>query len=626
MVQQQSGFLVRIFLLQNCALLAGIMCATIFYFPGDSSPLWISHYLVSLFSVCVIGIFFVSFMQNQISPYKPWRKERADIGVFSVLLFLAAYIRFRGLETFDIWLDEDQQIVGLMAIKDPQRSALNAFQSPLDYILNYPIVQYGGADLFLARIWSATMGTLTVSLAYILARGHARVWIAALVGLLCVFHPWLLAYSRECRPYIGSVFVFAVTLQWLWWAWDSEHQRHARYGFIIGMIVLFYYSAILPIIMLGILGLVLIGYRRQKPKFVQWYWTGFIIAAALWAPFYLAMAGQHNVGNPNVAIWDLFAGIRSYGSSVKGVLGWSAPGLALIALVLKNKSFGSFVFPLMVLALVYPLGMFFFSSPGLHAYFAERFVLLYGFLVLIAIGFALEEFEKLNYARWWKWGAASAGGIGVILFAQTNSMKIQESAWRKVHEILNAESEAGGLAAIFTPLPDGTYTTSGFVGAEIYFRAEEKMKVISNWTVYAGQVITLINALKEVPNPKYIYLFSNHDDKGPRRAFPAEGVAGLKRFSVTDTKELLRLETKDAPMSQLRNFFRHLQRHNTEEEINFRYVEMLLGLALAQNDCAEAGARNEQLANDERFLKYSSDREYLIKMLYEVCEEEPKGT
>lgn len=576
-------------------------------------------YLNIIWGLCFLTIVAVSARQFSNLERASWAREACDLTLIIGLIFFAGFIRFNGLEKFGSWFDEDNQIQLLLREKGPLTSALFSFQSPLDYIFNYMSLKTFGADMFTARIWSATLGTLTVPLTFILVRSGARRWIAILIALACAFHPWLLAYSRESRPYIGSVFAFALMLQWMWWAWHNNENKHARYGFSVGMVILFYYSAILPMILLGFLALVLIFFWRQKRDFVLHFWCSYIIAALLWLPYYLTMAGDHRVGDSNYSVWDLSSGFSTYIQCLWGVMSSSALGLVLVAAALMIRKLPTLARPLLWLALFFPLGMLFFSSPGVHEYFAERFVLLYGFLLLVTIGYALGALD--GSWTWWQRALVMSALVGMVIhFARTPSVKIEDRAWYDAYEFFEKEQEAGGLAVVFSPTPLNQYGVAGFLGRDLFLKQNPKVEMPTHGYTKLNQTGTLIKELSKRPNLKYLYLFSYQLTLVEMwETLPDEVLINARRERLARGGVLIRINTQENSLGRLEEFFKGVRAHHNSKEIDMRYEEILLGLALLRKDCITARQHTSVLSLEIRRYQALRTQQFLQKLYNFTC-------
>lgn len=620
----KSGIAIRTFLFLQCLLLGVVVVYFFFMHPARDGDVYLQVYLKALGLLCFSAMLIATIYCMRSAPEMSFKKEWKDLLMMLVLGIIAGWVRFAGLESYDSWFDEDNQIQLLLRDLGPLTASIRSFQSPLDYIFNYMLFQKVGVDMFTARAWSATMGTLVVPFAYMLARSGIRIWIAALVGLLCAFHPWLLAYSRECRPYIGSVLVFAFTLQWMWWAWDGEKQKYSWLGFATSMTVLFYYLAILPMIMFGILGLVLLFSWKQKREFVQRYWISFILAAGAWLPHYLMMAGYHQVGDKTVSILQIYP--YRYMECILSALSGSAVGLLLVAWAALRKKINSVARPLMVLALVYPLGMLFFSSPGVHRYFVERFVLLYAFLVLLVIGYALEEVEAAKRA-WWLRGIFF---IGVIVlaghFVVAPSVKLEEKGWKEAYKIFDQEPEAGGVAAVFSPTPMNQFGNSGFLGQGVFFHPNEKISMSMHGSTHLNQAGTLIKALHKNNSPPYVYLFSFRPQLTKIwQTLPLTESISIKRYTLSQGNVLLRIDTRGDSLLKLQSFFQSARNHHGDPQIDGRYQEVLLGLALLRKQCDEA-RKYEKLFSIPMYVRADlRTRDHLKKMFSEECGSQEKN-
>lgn len=613
-----SNGLTKITLIAQNVLLGAVLVASLGFSVPQGMNSLVEMYLNILWSVSFVIMLAASVYRWRQLSILSWEKDRADVFAMLFVVLTAAIVRLKGLGDFGVWFDEDDQIQFLLLNKHPVVVALKAFQSPLDYILNSIFLKIGGADLFVARFWSASMGAFAALMVYILVRTQARVWVALAAAFMAVFHPWLLAYSRECRPYIGSVFLFGLTLQWLWWCWENQRQRHVWLGAAVSMVVLFFYSAILPVIMLGIFGLILLRSWHEKRGFVQGYWVIFILALLLWLPYYLLMASHHQVGDAMIAVWSLE--VSNYFARVWSALSVSAAGLVLVAAVLIKKGGTPFPRLLMGLALAYPLGMMMFSSPGVHIYFAERFLLLYSFLVLVVIGLAAENVISYSKSRWIHAGVAVGFVSSIVYFWQMPSVKLENRAWNEAYSIFEQEKDVGGIAVVFSPAPLNHHGVTWFLGEGLIFNKQSKIALSTNRDERLGQTGMLIKTLSENQSAAYLYLFSYRAQHVKMwNTLPIESLYGVQRHALSNGSTLLRVDMRDEGLSRLQTLFETIRRHHNNEEIDIRYKEVLLGVALLRQDCMEAKKYGDVLKQQMRLVQDVANQRLLQELQSQKC-------
>jgi mannosyltransferase len=162
------------------------------------------------------------------------RREAAALGA---LLVLAALVRFIGIGSQSLWLDEGvtAELVRL-PFGDMLSTIPKSESTPyLYYVLLWPwakLFGYGEAGL---RSLSAVAGVVTVAAIWAGARALAGRWAALAAGALAALNPFLVWYSQEARAYALlamfcalSFWLFARALQrpdgpaLAWWALASS--------------------------------------------------------------------------------------------------------------------------------------------------------------------------------------------------------------------------------------------------------------------------------------------------------------------------------------------------------------------------------------------------------------------
>jgi hypothetical protein len=137
------------------------------------------------------------------APGRARRSTRLDAAALGALVALAAGIRFSALGAQSFWLDEAFTWSLVRRSFGGMLSALPHVEStpPLYFVLAWAWSRVFGTGEAALRSLSALIGTVTVPVAYVAARGvleaRARLLLAALVAT----SPFLVWYSQEARAY-----------------------------------------------------------------------------------------------------------------------------------------------------------------------------------------------------------------------------------------------------------------------------------------------------------------------------------------------------------------------------------------------------------------------------------------
>ena len=142
-----------------------------------------------------------------------------DPGIkLTIILILAAVLRFLGLSVKQLWLDEILQV--LHSRPDTIRGILEAVTqdrggAPLDYFIQHVFITHlSGPVEWTARLHAAIFGVLAVWLVYLVCRElFASQRMALMSALLFCFYPFHHHYSQEGRPY--SLFILLTLILYL---------------------------------------------------------------------------------------------------------------------------------------------------------------------------------------------------------------------------------------------------------------------------------------------------------------------------------------------------------------------------------------------------------------------------
>ena len=142
------------------------------------------------------------------------------------VVLLALWVRLRTLDSASLWCDEIGQVAGYYfdGYKQVMYWAARFAQPPLDYWIGWSVYKFAQGE-FAARLPAAIFGTLTVLIAYVLARRMVGRGAASLIAIGLATSPHMIHYSQEARPY--AIFWFALMLSvWLLArAWERNRLR-----------------------------------------------------------------------------------------------------------------------------------------------------------------------------------------------------------------------------------------------------------------------------------------------------------------------------------------------------------------------------------------------------------------
>lgn len=623
---------IKIIVFIQC-LYIGIVALSSIVFSSSSHEHLALH---TYFSILISACFFLSLFTLRAPAFKLQARPQTyasysaiDIGSVVLVTICAAVIRFRGLEGFDLWFDEDMQISKLLRSSDPLAVAIVSFQSPIDYFCSLLANRLVGTNLFAVRVTAATLGTLTAPLLFFFCRYFVKTWIAMFAGLVYVVHPFLLAYAREGRPYMGAIFLFTICLHWLWWARNTENERAPWVGLLAAQITLLYQLSVLPALLLFFLGICLSLSRATQGSFLKKYWVVSGLAVLLWLPYLGGLLLDDSKSLKLVHLSHVYGEFVLYTQSIFSVLGVSVFAFPLVVAALyKNKREG-FAGALLLLAITYPIFMFVIAKPLFPIPIAERYVLLYGFVFIVSSAIALQVLEPRTWTRTYRSGVALAVGVLVVLFLKTPSKKIAQPYWAQFFSwIKTQETETGGIATIFSPTDKNEHEYRGFVGTNFFYTPEIKAKVIlqSDWDVKVRQSGVFLGELQKNRNPQYVYFLSyGLIHRSLWEKFPIAQVPGLQIHYLPNSITLLRLETKHDALEKIKHFFEVARATDTRASFHLRYKEMLLGLAVLQKKCSEALTYADIF--QEKFQAGSEKRNQLfLKSLFmSTCDEKIPG-
>jgi 4-amino-4-deoxy-L-arabinose transferase-like glycosyltransferase len=141
------------------------------------------------------------------------RNRVVIIGLFCVVLALAAALRLRGIRRWSMNNDEiaearwsSKSFSGMMY--EVRRDAVHP---PLDYVLQFVMGRLGGPE-WVRRLPPVLFGIGTVALTMILGRLWFGAWAGMAAGFFLALAPMHIRYSQEVRPYSMALFFVCASL------------------------------------------------------------------------------------------------------------------------------------------------------------------------------------------------------------------------------------------------------------------------------------------------------------------------------------------------------------------------------------------------------------------------------
>lgn len=133
--------------------------------------------------------------------------------ILFVILIIGLILRFYNLDYQSIWLDE----IHTMNESNPYTKFSELYDSimageqmpPLYFYILYFIFKVFGYTTFIARLFSAILGVLSIYGIYLLGRELINKKIGLISALILTINPFHLYFSQEIRPYI-LLFLFSI--------------------------------------------------------------------------------------------------------------------------------------------------------------------------------------------------------------------------------------------------------------------------------------------------------------------------------------------------------------------------------------------------------------------------------
>ncbi|MCZ6655633.1 MAG: glycosyltransferase family 39 protein [Planctomycetota bacterium] len=142
------------------------------------------------------------------------------------IIALALFVRLSTLDAASLWCDEIGQVTSYYfdSYKDVMYWAARWQPPPLDYWVGWSVYKFAQGE-FAARLPAAIFGTLTVLIAYLLARRMVGRGAALLIALGLATSPHMIHYSQEARPYAMFWFTLLLSVWLLARAWERNRLR-----------------------------------------------------------------------------------------------------------------------------------------------------------------------------------------------------------------------------------------------------------------------------------------------------------------------------------------------------------------------------------------------------------------
>lgn len=341
----------------------------------------------------------------------------------TLLTFLAFALRVARLEFQPLWWDEGWTVY--FATSDiPSMIARTAIDihPPFYYLLLHLWIPFLGASPFAIRLFSLSVGVLSLPLIFLVARRLFNPQVALLSAMVWAVAPFSIYYSQEARMYALVTFLGLLSTYFALQIWKRSKEG-ASIGLWIGYILTTaaavytqYYAAFIPLAqMLYVLA------HRHRSLILKW-----LTAQAIWLLLYtpwLLFAGSKlidYVATKLVKEADLPLGFATYMGSHLATFGVGhlPPHLAWLGIIplvlaalgvgsallskapLEQKKRAQGVFCLLYLFVPLLLGFFINLRFPFRAVGIERLLLLAtpAFYILVALGlFSLKGKRTLLY-------------------------------------------------------------------------------------------------------------------------------------------------------------------------------------------------------------------------------------
>lgn len=211
--------------------------------------------------------------------------------ILLLILFLASALRFYHIDFQSIWLDE----IHTMNEANPKVGFLNLYdiitsgeQMPPFYFYSlYFLFKIFGYTTFVARVYSAIVGVVSVFSIYLLGKEIMNKKTGIIAALLVTVNPFHLYYSQEARPYIFLFLFSALAFCYLIKFLKLPNKRNALYyGFFASLMLCSHFFGLFVLFaqyLILLLFLLLSEKKDRKQFFINAFISG-IVTLVLFIP------------------------------------------------------------------------------------------------------------------------------------------------------------------------------------------------------------------------------------------------------------------------------------------------------------------------------------------------------
>ncbi|MGH2522474.1 MAG: glycosyltransferase family 39 protein [Anaerolineales bacterium] len=197
-------------------------------------------------------------------------ETRRDLFRLTLILLVAAFLRFRHLGGPSFWLDEAytwyltfpswREVWGVMM--------LISDTSPLHYLATRLTVPFFGRSEFALRFVALSAALLALPVVYRVGRTMFNRRVGLIAALLLALSPFAVWYARDARPY-GFYLLFAALALWGFWRWAEEGRGPWLFVSSSAALYLAHYASAL--FAFAQAGYILMGLRRNPLLFRRWF-------------------------------------------------------------------------------------------------------------------------------------------------------------------------------------------------------------------------------------------------------------------------------------------------------------------------------------------------------------------
>ncbi len=333
-----------------------------------------------------------------------------------LILFLAAALRFYHIDFQSIWLDE----IHTMNEANPKVGFLDLYniiisgeQMPPFYFYSlYFLFKVFGYTTFVARIYSAIIGVVSIFSIYLLGREIMNKRVGLIAALILTVNPFHLYYSQEARPYIFLFLFTALAFYYIIKFIKSPNRKNALYYGLFAALMLYSHFFGLFVLFAQYLILLLFLILSEKGKKKQFFLNAFvsgIITLVLFIPAIKIFIKVSEI----TQFWIPAPTLDVYTLIFKEFFGNSETVLALLSLlflfyfiklskekdtpitydsIINNKMIFSFVIliPTTVVVLLIPLIRSYWSIPMI----ISRYFITVLPTIIILISIAIYQFKN----------------------------------------------------------------------------------------------------------------------------------------------------------------------------------------------------------------------------------------